>query len=68
MQFLRQYNLGFIVGDFRAPPVPASSPCGPQADLGTFLNQPALELSQRREDVEDEFSGGTGRVDRTFVE
>ena len=45
-----------------------TSPSDGQPGLGSLLNQSTLELSECRKDVENQFTGRIGRVDRALAE
>lgn len=46
----------------------ASGTGGDKSGLGTFSNEPTLEVGQRREDVKDEFAAGGRGVDGTVTD
>ncbi len=68
MQFLCQPDFRCIIRQARSSTCPSTGTRGSQSGVGSFLNQSPLELSKCREDVKDEFSGGSRRVDGSIAD
>ena len=63
-----ELNPRLCLGESWAPTLPAPGPRRGQAGFRPFLDQATFELSERREDVEDQFPGRTGRVDHAVAD
>ncbi len=63
VEFLGKNDLGLVRPHWRPASFTAASPGSGDPRLCTFLNEPPLELGKRREDVEDEFTRRSRRVD-----
>lgn len=56
IELVGEYDLGLCRSDRRTPPMAPTGSGSRQACLRSLLDQPPLELSQRREDVEDQLA------------
>jgi hypothetical protein len=63
-----ELDLGVPWLEGAAPAVAATRPCSGEAGARAFLNQASLKLGQGPKDVEHEFTGRRGGIDREGVQ